>query len=72
MGGAWFQDVFSQSPTESEIQQVALDAIRESLGITQNPTMCHVTVCKVRKCPPTLRSHAWPLYLRERHSQKKD
>lgn len=50
MGGTWFHDVFSQSPTESEIEQVALDAIKHSLGIKQDPTLCHVTVCKVCTC----------------------
>ena len=50
MGGAWFQDVFSQSPTESEVEQTALDAVGHSLGMKQNPTMCHVTICKVCKC----------------------
>lgn len=57
MGGAWFQDIFSQSTTESEIEQIALDAINDSLGITQDPTMCHVSVCKVRKHVPILLSH---------------
>lgn len=49
MGGAWFQDVFSQSPADSEVEQTALDAVGHSLGIKQNPTMCHVSICKVCK-----------------------
>ena len=47
MGGAWFEEVFPQSPTESEIEKVALDAIQHSLGITQSPSLCHIKVCKV-------------------------
>lgn len=46
MGGAWFEEVFPQSPTESEIETVALDAIQHSLGITQSPSLCHIKVCK--------------------------
>ena len=48
MGGAWFQDIFSHFPTDSEIEQVALDGIAHSLGIKQNPTMCRASICKVR------------------------
>jgi len=44
MGGAWFQDIFSHFPTDSEIEQVALDGIAHSLGIKQNPTMCRAIV----------------------------
>jgi len=47
MGGAWFQDIFSQLPTENEIEQVTLDAIRHSLAIKQDPTMCHISVHEV-------------------------
>ena len=56
MGGAWFQDTFSQSPTDSEIEQAALDAIEHNLGIKQNPTMCHASICKV--CKYTLQAVA--------------
>jgi len=46
MGGAWYEELFSTS-TVTDIEQVALDAIRHSLGINENPTMCHVSVHKV-------------------------
>jgi len=47
MGGAWFGDLFSTSTTTNDIEQVALDAVGHSLGICQDPTMCHVSVHKV-------------------------
>jgi len=46
MGGAWYEELFSRS-TVTDIEQVALDAIRHSLGINEDPTTCLVSVHKV-------------------------
>ena len=50
MGGEWFEELFGDPSTASKetILSTALDALREHLGITQQPSHTIVSIEKVQ------------------------
>ena len=49
MGGSWFEELFGQpeGTDENKLAEIGLSALREQLGILQDPSYCKVIIQKV-------------------------
>lgn len=50
MGGAWFHDYFGDNPSEDIMESVALEQLREILGINVHPVDSHFQI--LENCIP--------------------